>query len=173
MHRIGSILLHLDSAQKSRFSEKCHLPWDLAALHSQTIRSLSLQLSLGGGRGKSEVSDCKPGDRKISIYLNEEPEPQGETAPLPSVMVQILQGCVTLLQPPAHWMGTSQAGSPESAQLCHHPWWWILSNPLQTKHRKTFIIPCYSLNMQRIMYKCSQLPVQVFVPLLEVQFICI
>lgn len=41
---LGSLLLHLlESAQKSRFSEKRHLSWDLATLRSQIVRSLSLQ----------------------------------------------------------------------------------------------------------------------------------
>lgn len=57
---------------------------NLALSDRKVTVTAARQLSLGGGGG-AEVSDCKPGDKKMSISLNEEPELQwGDsiTAPL-------------------------------------------------------------------------------------------
>lgn len=82
---LGSLLLHLlESAQKSRFSEKRHLSWDLATLRSQIVRSLSLQKdNVSGRRRRGELPACKQGDGEISITLNEFLSCSGEIASLP------------------------------------------------------------------------------------------
>lgn len=146
---------------------------NLALSDRKVTVTAARQLSLGRGGG-AEVPDCKTRDRKISIALNEEPELRwgnSFTAPLrwpkPTGDMWPYSSHV-----PIRW-GRPSHGPQKAAQPCRHPSWWLLSN-LQ-KRGEPFIIgfPCYILNMQRTMYECSQLPMQVFVPVLEVQFICI
>lgn len=125
-------------------------------------------------RGGGEASACELGDRKISIALNEEPEPQwgnSITAPLrrsePSGDVQ------HSLHPCTHQMGAPMAWSMESSTSLPPPVWWDVSEDELPIHgggsqaicRKgtgdPFVViisfPHYSLNVQRTMYECSQL----------------
>lgn len=78
MHRVG-----FDSPSPSGFSPEKQVFRKMASImrfgnlalseHKVTVTA-ARQLSLGWGGGGAEVSDCKPGDKKISIALNEEPE---------------------------------------------------------------------------------------------------
>lgn len=177
MHRVG-----FDSPSLSGFSPEKQVFRKMASImrfgnlalseHKVTVTA-ARQLSLGWGGGGAEVSDCKPGDKKISIALNEEPElQQGNsiTAPLRwTKPTGDVWPCSSHL--PIRW-GHPSRGPQRAAHPCHHPQWWILSHPVQTRHSRAFY-HCCSLNMRRIMYECSQLPIQVFVLILEVQFICI
>lgn len=173
---LGSILLHLlDWAQKSRFSEKCHLSWDLATLHSQIVRSLSLQQGscLWDEEEGQKCLTARQGIVKLALLWTRSLSYGGEIASLPLWDGPNPLGtwpCSSHV--PIRW-GHPSHGPQKAAQPCRHPSWWLLSN-LQ-KRGEPFIIgfPCYILNMQRTMYECSQLPMQVFVPILEAQFICI
>lgn len=112
---------------------------NLALSDCKVTVTAARQLSLGWWWGGAQVSDCESGDRKISIALNEEPEPRwgnSTTAPLrwskPSGDVWLCPSHV-----PRGW-GHPSHGPQRAAQPCHHPWWWILSNPGQTRHGRAF-----------------------------------